>query len=165
VDADFRVPAVHRIFGLPDSPGIIDALLADSDFRGFLRKIEGLENLDILTTGSILPNSAELLGSSRMKSLITTLRNSGYDRIIFDVAPLLAATETVDLAAGQDGTLLVVRLGEVDRRLLSRIRELLDHAGIHLLGSVLNRVDIRDRRYGYGYYYYYEKATKHDRGR
>jgi tyrosine-protein kinase Etk/Wzc len=100
-----------------------------------------------------------------MKSLIATLRNSGYDRIIFDVAPLLAATETVDLAAGQDGTLLVVRLGEVDRRLLSRIRELLDHAGIHLLGSVLNRVDIRDRRYGYGYYYYYEKATKHDRGR
>ncbi len=154
VDADFRVPAVHRIFGLPDSPGIIDALLEGSDFRNYLRKIEGVENLDILTTGSILPNSSELLGSTRMKSLIETLRGAGYDRIIFDVAPLLAATETVDLAAGQDGTLLVVRLGEVDRRLLSRIRELLDHAGIKLLGSVLNRVDTSDRRYGYGYYYY-----------
>ncbi len=154
VDADFRVPAVHRIFGLPDSPGIIDALLAGSDFRNFLRKIEGVENLDILTTGSILPNSSELLGSARMKSLIETLRGAGYDRIIFDVAPLLAATETVDLAAGQDGTLLVVRLGEVDRRLLSRIRELLDQAGIRLIGSVLNRVEASDRRYGYGYYYY-----------
>jgi succinoglycan biosynthesis transport protein ExoP len=154
VDADFRVPAVHRIFGLPDSPGIIDALLAGSDFRGFLRKIEGMPNLDILTTGSIVPNSSELLGSSRMKNLIEKLRGAGYDRIIFDVAPLLAATETVDLAAGQDGTLLVVRLGEVDRRLLVRIRELLEHAGIRLLGSVLNRVDARDQRYGYGYYYY-----------
>jgi len=160
VDADFRVPAVHRIFGLPDSPGIIDALLAGSDFRNFLRKIEGVENLDILTTGSILPNSSELLGSSRMKSLIATLRGAGYDRIIFDVAPLLAATEAVDLAAGQDGTLLVVRLGEVDRRLLVRIRELLDHAGIRLLGSVLNRVDLKDRRYGYGYYYYNSSRTR-----
>jgi capsular exopolysaccharide synthesis family protein len=160
VDADFRVPAVHRIFGLPDSPGIIDALLAGSDFRSFLRKIEGVENLDILTTGSILPNSSELLGSSRMKSLIEALKGAGYDRIIFDVAPLLAATETVDLAAGQDGTLLVVRLGEVDRRLLSRIRELLDHAGIRLVGSVLNRVDVKDRRYGYGYYYYSSSRTR-----
>jgi tyrosine-protein kinase Etk/Wzc len=154
VDADFRVPAVHRIFGLPDSPGIMDALLAGSDFRSCLRKIEGVEGLDILTSGSILPNSSELLGSSRMKGLIETLKTAGYERIIFDVAPLLAATETVDLASGQDGILLVVRLGEVDRRLLNRIRELFQHAGIRFLGSVLNRVDVRDRRYGYGYYYY-----------
>jgi len=164
VDADFRVPAVHRIFGLPDSPGIIDALLAGSDYRSYLRKIEGVENLDILTAGSILPNSSELLGSSRMKGLIQTLKSAAYDRVIFVVAPLLAATETVDLASGQDGTLLVVRVGEVDRRLLKRIRELLDHARIRLLGSVLNRVDVRDRRYGYGYQYYYDRVEKRDRG-
>ena len=156
VDADFRVPAVHRIFDLPDSPGIIDGLLAGGDCRGFMRKTKGVENLDILTAGSILPNSTELLGSSRMKVLIQRLKETGYDRIIFDVAPLLAATETVDLASGQDGTLLVVRVGEVDRRLLGRIHELLNHAGIKLLGSVLNRVDVRDRRYGYGYGYYYK---------
>jgi Mrp family chromosome partitioning ATPase len=62
------------------------------------------------------------------------------------------------LASGQDGTLLVVRVGEVDRRLLSRIHELFNHAGIKVLGSVLNRVDIRDRRYGYGYGYYYRAS-------
>jgi Mrp family chromosome partitioning ATPase len=93
-----------------------------------------------------------------MKSMIEQLKGAGYDRIIFDVAPLLAATETVDLASGQDGTLLVVRVGEVDRRLLRRIRDLFDSAKIRLLGSVLNRVDFKDRRYGYGYHYYYEKA-------
>jgi succinoglycan biosynthesis transport protein ExoP len=164
VDADLRVPAVHRIFGLPESPGIIDALLTGTDYRSYLRKIEGVENLDVLTTGSILPNSSELLGSSKMKSLIESLKASPYDRIIFDVAPLLAATETVDLAAGQDGTLLVVRVGEVDRRLLNRIHELLDHAGIRLLGTVLNRVELKDRRYGYAYPYYYQKAGKRDRG-
>ncbi len=164
VDADLRVPAVHRIFGLPESPGIIDALLTGTDYRSYLRKIEGVENLDVLTTGSILPNSSELLGSSKMKSLIESLKASPSDRIIFDVAPLLAATETVDLAAGQDGTLLVVRVGEVDRRLLNRIHELLDHAGIKLLGTVLNRVELKDRRYGYAYPYYYQKAGKRDRG-
>ncbi len=164
VDADFRVPAVHRIFDLPESPGIIDALLAGGDFRSYLRRIQGVENLDILTAGSILPNSSELLGSSRMKAMVRTLKDAGYNRIIFDVTPLLAATETVDLASGQDGTLLVVRMGEVDRRLLSRIRDLLDNAKIRLLGSVLNRVDAKDRRYGYGYYYY-ERAGKHERGK
>jgi len=158
VDADFRVPAVHRLLGLPDAPGIIDVLLKGGDFRAFVRKIEGVENLDILTAGTILGNSSELLGSSQMKSMIEQLKGAGYDRIIFDVAPLLAATETVDLASGQDGTLLVVRVGEVDRRLLRRIRDLFDSAKIRLLGSVLNRVDFKDRRYGYGYHYYYEKA-------
>jgi succinoglycan biosynthesis transport protein ExoP len=160
VDADFRVPAVHKIFGLPGSPGIIDALLAGGDFRGFLCRIKGVENLDVLPAGSILPNSSELLGSSRMKALIHSLKDAGYDRIIFDVAPLLATTETVDLASSQDATLLVVRVGEADRRFLSRICELLNHAGIKLLGSVLNRVDIRDRRYGYSYGYYYSATGR-----
>jgi polysaccharide chain length determinant protein (PEP-CTERM system associated) len=167
VDADFRVPAVHRAFDLPESPGIIDALEGGGDFRPFLRKIPGVDNLDILLTGSVRPHSSELLGSAQMKDLVERLKVAGYDRIIFDVAPLLAATETVDLAYGQDGTLLVIRLGEADRRLLRRIRELLDTARITLLGSVLNRVDAKDRRYGYGYQYdyYSERIGKRGRGR
>jgi len=164
VDADFRVPAIHKIFGLPESPGIIDILLDGSDYHRVIRKIEGVENLDILTTGTTPRNSSELLFSSRMKNLIQKLKGEGYSRIIFDVPPLLVATETVDLASSEDGTILVVRIGETDRRILMRTREVFDNAKIELLGSVLNRVDVNDRRYGYGYYYYYNKSGKRDRG-
>ncbi len=164
VDADFRVPAIHKIFGLPESPGIIDILLDGSDYHRVIRKIEGVENLDILTTGTTLRNSSELLFSSRMKNLIQELKGGGYSRIIFDVPPLLVATETVDLASSEDGTILVVRIGETDRRILMRTREVFDNAKIELLGSVLNRVDVNDKRYGYGYYYYYNKSGKRDRG-
>jgi succinoglycan biosynthesis transport protein ExoP len=160
VDADFRVPAIHKIFDLPESPGIIDILLDGSDYHRVIRKIEGVENLDILTTGTIPRNSSELLFSSRMKNLINKLKGDDYSRIIFDVAPLLVATETVDLASSEDGTLLVVRIGEIDRRILMRTREVFDNAKIKPLGSVLNRVDVKDRRYGYGYYYTYDAALK-----
>jgi tyrosine-protein kinase Etk/Wzc len=122
-------------------------------------------NLDILTTGTIPRNSSELLFSSRMKSLIQRFKGEGYSRIIFDVAPLLVATETVDLASAEDGTLLVVRIGEIDRRILMRTREIFDNAKIEPLGAVLNRVDIRNRRYGYAYYYGYDAALKRRRGR
>jgi Mrp family chromosome partitioning ATPase len=77
---------------------------------------------------------------------------------------LLVATETVDLASSEDGTILVVRIGETDRRILMRTREVFDNAKIELLGSVLNRVNVKDRRYGYGYYYYYNRSGKRDRG-
>jgi succinoglycan biosynthesis transport protein ExoP len=163
VDADFRVPAIHRIFDLPESPGIAEVLLNGSDYRRVIQKIEGVENLDVLTTGTIPSSFSELLFSSRMKNLIRELKDGGYSRIIFDVAPLLVATETVDLASSEDATLLVVRMGEIDRRILMRTRQVFDNAKIGLLGSVLNRVDVKDRRYGYGYYYYYDGPEKRDR--
>jgi capsular exopolysaccharide synthesis family protein len=153
VDADFRVPAIHKIFDLPDAPGIAEVLSKGRDFKSAIQKIEGVENLDILTTGSVPHISTELLGSSRMKSFINELKDR-YDRIIFDVAPLLVATETIDLASSQDGTLLVMRAGQTDRRALKRVRDLFHNGKIELLGGVLNRVDSRDRKYGYGYYYY-----------
>ncbi|MBW8003501.1 MAG: polysaccharide biosynthesis tyrosine autokinase [Planctomycetes bacterium] len=159
VDADFRVPAVHKIFNLPDSPGITNILLEGTSYQNVIHKVDGVENLNVLTSGPIPPSSSELLGSSRMKKLIYELRD-GYDRIIFDVPPVLVATDAVDLAYSLDGVLLVLRIGEIDKRAIKRIRELFDNAKIKILGGILNSVDTRDSRYSYDYYYYYETAEK-----
>ena len=166
VDADFKVPAVHKIFNLPVSPGITNILLEGTSYQSVIRKVDGVENLDVLTIGPIPPNSSELLGSSRMRKLIDELRD-GYDRIIFDLPPVLVTTDAVDLASSLDGTLLVLRVGEIDKRAIKRIREIFDNAKIRVLGGVLNGVDARDRRYGYGYdyYYYYETAEKRNRNK
>ncbi len=161
VDADFKIPAIHTIFNLPDSPGITNILSEGTSYQSVIHKVDGVGNLDILTSGSIPPNSSELLGSSRMKELIDELRD-GYDRIIFDVPPVLVATDAVDLASSLDGTLLVLRFGEIDKRAMKRMRDLFDNAKIKILGGVLNDVDTRDRMYGYNYYYYYETAEKRD---
>jgi succinoglycan biosynthesis transport protein ExoP len=162
VDADFRIPAVHKIFDLPDSPGVSNILSEGSSFQSVVHEVEGVPNLNVLTIGPIPPGSTELLTSSRMKELIEELKGN-YDRIIFDVPPVLVAPDALDLASILDGTVLVLRLGEIDRRAMRRMRDLFDNTKINILGAVLNGVDVRDSRYGYGYYYYYQKAEKkHD---
>jgi succinoglycan biosynthesis transport protein ExoP len=152
VDSDFRAPAIHRIFNLAESPGIVEALLQGLDHKNVVQKIEGIDNLDIITTGSVPPNATELLGSTRMKNLVEQMKRD-YDRIVFDVPPVLVATDAVDLGSEQDGVLLVVKMNGLDRRILSRAKELLANTRVRLLGAILNQVDIKDKRYGYGYYY------------
>jgi succinoglycan biosynthesis transport protein ExoP len=159
VDADFKIPAVHKIFDLPDSPGITNILSEGCGYRSVVRKLEGVDNLDVLVVGPIPPNSSELLTSSRMKALIHELKEN-YDRIIFDVPPVLVATDALDLASILDGTLLVLRLGEIDKRVMIKMKDIFDNAKIRILGGVLNGVDVRDKRYGYGYYYYYEAEQR-----
>jgi succinoglycan biosynthesis transport protein ExoP len=159
VDADFRIPAIHKIFDLPGSPGVTNILSEGRGYQSVIHKIEGVVNLDVLTTGPIPANSSGLLTSSKMKKLIEELKEN-YDRVIFDVPPVLVATDALDLASILDGTLLVLRLGEIDRRAVRRMRDILDTAKIRILGGVLNSVDVRDNRYGYGYYYYYQTAER-----
>jgi succinoglycan biosynthesis transport protein ExoP len=154
VDADFKIPAVHRIFNLVQSPGISSVLSEDTNFHTVIRKVEGTEHLDIITAGPIPPNSSELLGSSRMKRLIEQLRDE-YNRVIFDVPPVLAATDALDLASSLDGVLLVVKIGETDKRAIRRIREIFDTTPIRILGGILNGVDLKDSRYRYNQYYYH----------
>ena len=158
VDADFRIPAVHKIFNLPDSPGVTSILTEGRSYQSVMHSVEGVNNLNVLTTGPIPPSSSELLTSTKMKELIAEMKGD-YDRVIFDVPPVLVATDALDLASILDGTLLVLRLGEIDRRAMRRMKEILDTAKIRVLGGVMNSVDVRDNRYGYGYSYYYYYQT------
>ena len=70
-----------------------------------------LENLQIITSGPIPPNPAELLTASSMDDMITTLKET-YDLIIFDAPPVLSVTDSQILANKSDGTVLVISAGE-----------------------------------------------------
>jgi capsular exopolysaccharide synthesis family protein len=159
VDADFRIPALHKIFNLPDSPGISNILSEGRAYQTVVQKIEGIANLDIMTVGPLPPNSAELLGSTRMKHLIEELK-ADYTRIIFDVPPVLATTDALDLAGGLDGVLLVLKMGETDKRAIRRMMDILHNTRIRILGGVLNGVDARQGRFRYSQYYYHYSAAQ-----
>jgi tyrosine-protein kinase Etk/Wzc len=162
IDADLRVPALHRIFRLPNNSGVTNVLTEGLDFRTVVQRIEGTENLDILTCGPLPPLSSELLSSSRMRQLVKELRDA-YDRVIFDVAPVLAATDAVGLASWMDGVLLVLRVGESDKRAIRRAADILHVAGIPVVGDVLNSVD-GGGTYGYGGDYYKVAGDRHRSG-
>jgi capsular exopolysaccharide synthesis family protein len=148
-----RRPRQHRIFKRSNAAGITTVLLDPQSLDDLNLETE-IPNLSVLTTGPLPPNPAELLHSERFKSLVATLR-SRYDRVIFDSPPIAPVTDAVVLATHVDGTLLVVRGLKTSKDLAKRGVRLLNQVGAHVIGAVINAVDVRRASYGYYQYYYY----------
>lgn len=161
IDADLRRPTLHATFNKSNREGLT-TILTSSDNSVDLRKIvqpSGVESLDILTSGPIPPNPAELLNSQRMKTLIESVK-SIYDMVIVDVPPLLEVTDTQVLSHFLDAIVLVVKQGQTQKLAVKRAVELLNLAHANLLGYVMNDVNTDgDAGYGYGYGYGYGTSS------
>jgi tyrosine-protein kinase Etk/Wzc len=165
VDADLRFPTIHRTFKLDTVPGLTDLLIGLESPEWVIHSVEGVENLDILTSGSSPPNPSELLRSSRMKELISEIQKE-YDKVLFDCPPVLGLADAPILSTNVDGVLLVAGASEVDRQAVQKAKESLEKVRAHILGVILNKVE--PEHSGYGRYYYYrsgdEKETQQDEG-
>ncbi len=113
-----------------------------------------IPNLDTIPSGPLPPNPSELLGSRRMTSLLDMLRKH-YGRIIIDSSPILGMTDAVVLTKFVDGVVLVVRAGETPRKIIQDGLGQLQAVNAHILGAVLNGMDLRRDGYYYRYYSYY----------
>ena len=162
VDADMRRPQLCHYAGVEREPGLSEALVDRStDWREYLKPVEGMENVMILPPGKIPPNPTELLGSRRMAELLETLRQIENVVVVIDSPPVLAAADAVILAPQVDGVLTVLRVNQTDRRVAAQSIEQLRRSGARLLGTVLSRVPT-DGKSGY-YYYYYSNEEKETR--
>lgn len=151
VDADIRKPQQHKIFNMPKSPGLTDAMVATNSPLAFFLRETAIPNLRIMTSGKEAPNPAELLGSKRMKQLIEALSTEA-EVLLFDAPPLLAVTDAQILSSQVQGVLLVVNTEKTPRAVVARAAESLMRGNGRLLGAVLNRL----ARSARGYYYYYD---------
>lgn len=175
LDADIRKPQQHKIFDLPRSPGLTEALFANDAPLAFFLRESTIPNLRIMTSGKDAPNPAELLGSKRMKQLIEALQKDA-DVVVFDAPPLLAVTDAQVLASQVQGVVLVINTEKTPRAMVARAAEALLRGNGRLFGVVLNRLSWSPRSYYYYYdsysYYYADeestttpKAPKQDRQR
>ncbi|EPH95107.1 capsular exopolysaccharide family protein, partial [Enterococcus faecalis 13-SD-W-01] len=105
VDADLRKPTVGITFKLPNAEGLSTLLANRQDQPESYIYQSGVDNLSILLSGPKSPNPSEMINSRRMEELITELEQS-YDLVIFDMPPVVTATDAQILAARADGTLL-----------------------------------------------------------
>lgn len=167
VDADLRKPMVHDVFGLANESGLTEVLADEASVEDliFQPKYDGkkIENLDVLLCGTKTRNPAELLGSARMRKLVSELSQK-YDRIIFDSPPVLIATDASILADICDGIVLVVKAASCRRGPAQRAKQQLESVNGTILGGLLNDVLPSKARYGYyGYsgYYYYDYSHYH----
>ena len=151
IDADLRRPRVHKLFGFNNTMGLTDAVIhSDLPPSHYLRPTT-VENLQVMTSGKVPPNPAELLGSRRMTDLLERLRDE-VDLVICDAPPTLAVTDAAIIGRQVDGILLVVDSGKTRRDAGLRAVESLRRVNGHILGAVLNRLSRTSR----GYYYYYD---------
>ena len=110
------------------------------------------KNLYILPSGKIPPNPSELISSKRMEFLMQYLKKN-FDFIVIDTPPVMPATDAVIMAPRVDGTLLVMKSGNTERKIIKDVLDQYKSANLPIIGAILNQVDMKKE----GYYRYYHK--------
>jgi len=154
VDADLRKPRIHQVFGLSNTKGLSTYLAGASDL-GVLQQ-GPLPNLSVLTSGPIPPNPSELLSSSRMNEMLTLLSEK-YDIVICDSPPLLSVADALVLSKMVESSIIVARAGNVTYEELKKGLKSLYDLKAHVLGLVINAVDLKKD----SSYYYYRHSYKY----
>ena len=154
IDTDMRRPRVHRLFGIPRRPGITEYFMGTTPIAKYTRRTP-VENLDVLTCGSLSPNPLELLESSKFGEMVDELALE-YDVILFDSPPLLAVADAKIVCALVDVLVLVVRAGRTTKEGLREARRMLYPLLDEDVGVVLNGFDVE--KHSYRYYYYRSKT-------
>jgi len=157
VDADLRKSTIHKVLHLDNSSGLADLILNHSHLAASVKQSKNIDNLWVLTGGSLPSNPSELLGSSRMKTLVEQMRKE-YEYVILDTPPLISVSDGAILASQADGILVVVSPGKVKGEIGRRTKELLERIGTPVLGCVFNCVEPSHRNYYYYYNYYHYYA-------
>jgi capsular exopolysaccharide synthesis family protein len=152
VDADMRRPRVHEIFEFSQEPGLSNLLVGDCKPSEAVRKVTGVPGLAVLPAGLIPPNPAELLGSKRFDEYFATL-SEHFDYVIIDSPPVLAVADASILANTSSGVVFVVGADQTSRHAARAAIDQLHAVQAHLIGAVLNRVDLERNPYYYSTYY------------
>lgn len=113
-----------------------------------------IENLFMIFAGPVPPNPSELLGSANFDHMLSEVREQ-FDMVIIDTPPLGSVIDGAIAAKNCDGVVLVIAKGETSYRFALKVKEQLQRAGCHILGCVLNKVDMsKSAKYSYyGKYY------------
>ena len=137
VDGDLRKQSVHKYLGCEGEKGLID-YLADGTPVSELISWPGIEKMTIISGGRPYQESAEILGSPRMKELVSDMKARYPDRyVIFDVPPILTGADVLAFAPLVDQVVVVVQAGKTS---LDDIRKALRFLPKEkILGFVLNR--------------------------
>lgn len=154
IGADLRKPRIKEILNMNTNLGLSN-FLANKELKKediiFTSTLFD-HSVDVIQSGSIPPNPSELLMNSRFDELMNELKQE-YDFIIIDNAPVGLVIDAVTTNRFVDVTLYVIRSGMVDKRVISRISELVNNKKLTNLCVLLN--DVKSNNQGYSYTYGY----------
>lgn len=159
IDADLRRPRLHTFFDINNSVGLTNYLTTELMLEDVILQTP-VDNLYFMPSGILPADAAGILNSRRMSELIQDVKQR-FDLVLVDSPPILGVSDASVLASEVDLTMLVVQHRKLPRNMLLRVKHAVENVGGHVIGVVLNNVDVRsDSQYQYytSYYTYYAPA-------
>lgn len=152
IDTDLRRPRVHTAMAVSRERGVSSFIAGEATFDQIVQRSR-VPGLDVITSGPVPPNPAELLHSPAFARLLEAARQR-YELVLLDSPPLGAVTDAAILAPQTDGVVIVVRALQTTRDTLRASLRQLSDVGARVLGAVVNAFDFNaEGYYGKGYYY------------
>ena len=150
IETDIRVPKLNKYLGVKNKTGLglTNYIIDDKiNFNDVINNVD--ENLDMISSGTIPPNPAELLMDDKLGVLFNAVKNK-YDYIILDTAAVGLVTDTLLISKYADMVIYVVRANYLDKRQLHVAQSMYDEKRLPNMVVLLNGV-VHKRGYGYGY--------------
>jgi capsular exopolysaccharide synthesis family protein len=161
VDSDLRRPSQHRIFEVDNRVGLSNYLKGDAQLDKIISPTS-IKDLWLIPAGPTSVDALSLLNSPAMSHLVATAKER-FDLVIFDCPPLLGVSDASIICSLVDASIMIVHHRRFPRAMLLRVKRAIGNIGGHILGVVLNNVDVRlDPNYQYytSYRRYYRSDNK-----
>jgi capsular exopolysaccharide synthesis family protein len=166
VDADLHRPALHKMFGLGRTPGVMEVLFEGERLENAVHQT-AVPNVSVLPAGKLPPNPSAIIKSSAFGELIKALKKQ-YDYVLFDTAPYGIISNTSSFMNQVDGLVVVSRFNKTQQAVLKHMLQQLKQLETNVFGTVLNGFKAKESSdyyyYGYNYYdsYYYGNYTEYE---
>ena len=153
VDCDMRKGRQHLIFNTKNELGLSDLLISDNieDYKDFFHKTK-VDNLFLLTSGTIPPNPSELLGSEKNKKIVD-LFNKYFDIVIYDGVPINGLSDSLIMSKIVDKVLLVTELKRTPYEIINSTKKSLEKVDADVAGIIVNKIPYKGNSYTYEEYY------------
>ncbi len=154
---DLRKPMINSILSVEDSCGLSTYLIGNNSADEIIKKTDN-EFLDIISSGPLPPNPAELLQSERMEELVSLMKKR-YDYIIFDTPPVAFVSDAIIASTYSDLTMFVIRQNFSNKHVVNLVNDLKNKKDFTNMSLLINDIKIPGY-YGYGYYSFSNRQYK-----
>ncbi|MBP2068981.1 CpsD/CapB family tyrosine-protein kinase [Anaerococcus nagyae] len=147
LDCDLRKPTIPLISGVDNNIGLTNYLTGKVDYSRIINTDPDQENFDMIFTGPIPPNPAEILASKAYKNLVEQLSDI-YDYVFIDTPPAGLFTDASIVSTLCDGVIFAIKSSDTKREEIVQALDNLKKVDANILGTVLTHVPMKHKKYG-----------------
>lgn len=152
IDADLRKSVLIGRYKINKAIKGLTQYLSGVEQLEDVRYGTNVKNMDLILSGPVPPNPAELLNNEKFTELLETARKE-YDYVIIDTPPIGQVIDPAIVAQQTDGVIFLISQANISYKYAQKQIEQMRKSGCRILGAVLNKVDPEEKGGYYGGYY------------